>query len=153
MADAIVEIGQITLTSSQVGISFTNIPSIYKDLKLVYVGTVTSTGDITFRFNGDNAANYSRLYMFGNGSTTASGSNAESYLWYGVTGEQSVSTLEIVDYSSTDKHKSMFARGSVNNFGANATVGRWASYSAINSLTINVSAAAGAIVTLYGVLA
>lgn len=153
MPNALVPLASFTLTSNQSSVVFSGIPSNgFRDLRLVSTNVVTGNGDITFRFNGDNGANYSRVYMFGNGSGTSSGYNAESYWWYGLTSDAGAHTLDIFDYSATDRHKTVLARGSIAGNGANATVGRWASTAAITSITINISAGAGATFNLFGVI-
>jgi hypothetical protein len=121
--------------------------------------TTTSTVDaLTLRFNSDTGSNYSTVYITGDGSTATSSSTSTTYLAAGVIGNsQSVSTIDIMDYSATDKHKTVLARGNTPGWGTRNLTGRWASTSAITSILVYTEAgltfSAGTSFYIYGVSA
>ena len=60
--------------SSTTTYTFSSIPNSYTDLILVgSIATVTGSDTVAFRVNGDTTTNYSRTYMYGDGTTAASG--------------------------------------------------------------------------------
>jgi len=113
------------------------------------------------QFNSDTGANYNRVLMKGDGSTASSSSNT------GVTGINANSaasmasgavstTVNVLDYSAIDKHKSVLIRADQAASGVDATAGRWASTSAINSVRVYIFSgnfAAGSSFALYGIVA
>jgi len=161
MADAQVLIGKITLTAAQATVSFTNLPQNYRDLKLVITATnsVGASNGIWMRFNDDAGGNYSYTYMRGSGSaaygTSVTGTTYSSIGWLSNTNPTPVQA-SIMDYTATDKHKMVISRSDEVAGYLFAWVNRWASTSAINSLTLfNESSgnfAIGSTFTLYGVL-
>jgi hypothetical protein len=153
-----------TLGSNAATVTFSSIPATYKDLIVVFNGgwINSSNGESIIRFNGDAGANYSRIYALGDGSSTGSGANAgltEGSWWAMDNSANSNSTLQIMDYSATDKHKTVLSRS--NSFPGLYTLmmaGRWASTSAINQISISTfgaggSVRAGSTISLYGVAA
>lgn len=159
MASALVPLQNITLGSSQASVSFGSIPSTFRDLRLVVNGTIGSTVDaLVLRFNGDTGSNYSFVYATGDGSNATSGGTTTNLLSVGVIGStQSVSTIDIMDYSATDKHKTVLGRGNTPGWGVRMNAARWASTSAITSILVyteaSVNLAAGTTLALYGVKA
>lgn len=140
-------------------ITFSSIPSTYKHLQVRAIGKSvpadTSAGyDMTTYFNGDsNLANYYNHYLYGNGSATGAGANANNAIWGGVVGASpsnvfSTMIMDITDYSSTTKYKTgrmlegfETGTGSTNLIILQSTL--WSSTSAINSLTFNVRSGTG----------
>jgi hypothetical protein len=152
----------VTLGGSDASITFTSIPSTYRDLILVINGNTTGNADYGMRFNGDGGANYSFVYMGGNGSTTATGSNSanqivlDAYFWR--SSERSTLIAQIMDYSATDKHKNVLSRNNVAGGGVDAFASRWANTNAINAVEVftatgGQSFATGTTLSLYGVIA
>jgi hypothetical protein len=165
MADAQVLIGQIVLSAGLTQVSFTNIPtSVYTDL--VLVAKIANSGNSSagrLRFNGDSGANYNGIWMGGQGSSTASGSEANEtggrvigYSTGPTTGWANFS-LTVQGAFSTDKHKTAVSKFSDAGGDVMATVTRWASTSPITSLTIydvlGQTYVAGSTFSLYGVVA
>jgi hypothetical protein len=68
---------------------------------------------------------------------------------------QSVTIIDIMDYSQTDKHKSVIARGNTPGWGTRMIAGRWASTAAITSIVIKTEAgltfSIGDSFSLYGI--
>ena len=67
-----------TLGSAQASVTFSSISGSYTDLVLIInAGTSdASEQDCLIRVNGDTGSNYSATYMYGTGSSAASGRNA-----------------------------------------------------------------------------
>ena len=138
-------LGSTTLTTSSASVTFSSIAGGYKDLVLVAAITSNVTTDIDLRFNGSSASVYSQVIMSGNGSSTFSPSGSNTYLrptYYGgaTAAVGNNVTMQIMDYSATDKHKSILSRTSNANDGVDAAAGRFAVTDAITSIEIfNIS--------------
>ena len=147
----------ITLQAASSEVTFTGIPSTYRDLVLVTSGTFTGAteGYFYLDFNLDTGANYNRVDMYANGSAVSSGvySNLIPITLRNTT---SLNVTHILDYSATDKHKTVLTR---NNTSADVfgLAGRWANTAAINSVRVRAfgaySLSAGTTVSLYGRIA
>ena len=150
-------LANITLGSTASSVTFSSISGSYRDLVLVISGSSSALRGVALSFNGDTAGNYNYVYMSGDGSSTYSGSAAnQTPQNIGVTGTViGIITLNVMDYSQTDKHKTWLSRSNVSNSEVEARAGRWASTSAITSLvaTSSGSFAAGSTFALYGVSA
>lgn len=156
-------IAEITLGSSASSVTFSNITQAYRDL--VLTSTTKNTGNATtifYRLNGDaTTGNYFRVYALGNGSSTSSATSNDNYFSDSVTsaGSQGVSINHFMDYSATDKHKTVIGRHDVPDGGFTYTymdAKRWANTAAITSIYLYPtvgSFAAGSTFSLYGVLA
>lgn len=145
-----------TLGSSASSVTFSSIPGTFRDLVLV-VNTRTTVADtiITGQVNGS-AADLFNVDMIGNGSTATSSTANRIFFGYS-NADWQLAVLQILDYQVTDKHKSMLLRSNSTSAspGVRANAIRWASTSAITSLTI-VSGSqleAGSTFSLYGVSA
>lgn len=163
MASAQVALGTLTLSSGQSSVTFSSIPATYRDLQIVVSFAMSGTGSASrLRFNGDTGANYSGVWMGGQGSSTASGSESNAtgsrVIGYSVgptTGQQTF-TLSVMDYSATDKHKSALSRYSDAGGDVQATATRWASNAAVTSVTIydvlGQSFVTGSVFSIYGIV-
>ena len=150
-----------TLASSASSVTFSSISQDYRDLILVVEGNGTNSVDFNFRLNSDTGSNYAYVRMRGNGSTAASSSNSSStFIGAIVTGadatNRGMAVFQVLDYSATDKHKTALLR--VDNAGLNtaAAAGRWASTSAVTSITaitFTNQFASGMSLYLYGIAA
>jgi hypothetical protein len=147
----------VTLGASAASVTFSSIPATYRDLVLVanYFGTSNSYTSI--RVNGLTTGIYNRVVMY-TPTLSASVANATSM----DSGEVSTSarTFDIyhfMDYSATDKHKSMLFRTNDSNTAVlSAQAGRIATTDAITSILIfpnSGSYAATSTFSLYGVIA
>jgi hypothetical protein len=151
-------IATTTLAASTSEVVFGALPSTYRDLVLVLNTKLTSSaGTIRIRLNGDSGANYSDVVMNGNGSATASNSRTgQTGAFAGSIGTSDTNTIvQIMDYSATNKHKTLLTR---ENEPANlvaARAARYASTSAITSVLVGNDAgqsfASGCTFNLYGV--
>jgi hypothetical protein len=163
-----IPLANLTLSSSAASVTFSSISQAYRDLVIVASAGMTGGGGneiIWARFNSDSGTNYNRVYMAGDGSSAFSGSNANiANGVYAIEAKGSVSgsnvtsssTLSIFDYSVSDKHKSCLSRMDVASAITVAAASRWASTSAITSITLahnSLSIASGSTFALYGIAA
>ena len=149
-------------------ISFNSIPSTYKHLQIRFSIITSAYSDIRLRFNGDTTSTYTRHLLWGRdaGDTGAEGSTATtSALVYSNNIEGTTNTypnvgiIDIHDYASTTKNKTMRSiAGSDNNGLINPrsmiqlASGAWLSTSAVNSVTIlSGTYASGTTISLYGI--
>ena len=142
-------------------VTFSSIPATYRDLILVTTPiSASGTQYPTFRINGDTGSNYSWVVMSGTGSAaqsfTSSGTSANSTQNAGVgTSAGFIGIYQFLDYSATDKHKTILYRSNNPNIGAgtDAFAARWANTAAINSIAFTASAnyAIGSTFYLYGI--
>lgn len=141
-------------------ITFSSIPGTYTDLVLVAVGAMTTnTTDGTILINSDTANNYSRTYMYGDGTSAASGRNAPidaAYGFYWSTG-QCNAIWHFMNYSNTTTYKTILTRNNNPGHSTYAGVGLWRSTSAITRLDIQPVSTTkwdtGTTFTLYGIAA
>lgn len=157
-------LANITLTSSQTTVTFSSISTAYKDLRLVYYGNSDGYyGNAPgMRFNGDSSNAYPTVLMTGDGSSTYS--STSNFSWVNINDASYISptlkmlcTIDIFDYSATDKHKTVLSRANTTQ-GVNANAGRWPSTAAINSISLGIGFSstnfvAGSTFALYGVSA
>lgn len=150
-------IATITLQQASTEVVFSGIPVTYRDLILIIAN---SNGEAQLRFNSDTGGNYNFVRMWGEGgsgqSSTGSG-RTSLYTGDGSTAP-SMSRIQIFDYSTTDKHKTVLSRNdyspSVVNYNAFTVAGRWANSNAINTISITGSTyQIGSTFSLYGRIA
>ena len=157
-------IDSVTLTSSASSVTFSGIPQTYGDLVLTVLAAGSGDMPAGLQFNGATSG-YALVSMAGTGSSTSSFSSSTlGALQAGVfVSSQGVypmlSVFNIMDYTATDKHKTVLARGGQTGgssvFGAEAVAGRYPSTSAITSMTITGLGAGtynvGSTFYLYGI--
>ena len=149
----------VTLGSSASSVTFSNIPATYRDLILVIQGTVPVASNIGLRFNGDSGSNYSYVYAFGSGSSTGTGSGTDTVIYGGAFNNTSISqsTFQIMDYSATDKHKTVLNRTEETNAATYMWADRWANTAAITTIQVRLSSGgnfnSASTFSLYGVIA
>jgi hypothetical protein len=147
-----------TVAIAAASITFGSIPATYRDLILVFDGVVSLGGGevVQVSFNGDTtAANYPVTYADGDGSGRSSGLDTTNRRFALIYPARTNFISHIMDYSTTDKHKTFLNRinGPSNVVAINA--GRWANTAAITSITIATGAnafGATSTVSLYGVI-
>lgn len=159
-----IPLASITLAGSDGEIIFNNIPSYYRDLVLVVNGKNSTTGadSIGLRINSDNGNNYSNARVVGTGSGTSSYADTTSVAYLGVSTNSSnpfVITANIMDYSSTNRHKTILARCSQDNGWVSSHSARWANTAAVTSISVlppqgsSWTFTAGATFSLFGIRA
>lgn len=141
-----------TLAVAAASISFGSIPGNYRDLVLVVRSPSASA--IRFTINGDTTSNYI-LQNFRAESTVSAATATNAFTT--ATDNIGFSTLQIMDYSVTDKHKTILRRrntisGDATDLGAI----RWGSTAAITTLRFDLASGnlpIGTIISLYGIIA
>jgi hypothetical protein len=121
------------LTSTATTITFSSIPATYRDLVLVL--NVPSSDNLVYIKPNGSSSNLSSVRAYNVGSSLYS--NTETSWADPASGTYTrFFTYNLMDYSATDKHKTVLFR---QNFSTNITfmgAGRWASTTAISSLVI-----------------
>lgn len=156
-------IATTTLGSSSASITFSSIPSTYTDLRIIFVGTGSSTSSKRLRFNSDSGANYSSMNLTGDGTSATSGgyTSDTSIRWASLLTDSTtipiLGTIDIFSYTGSTYKTVLFNTSSDQN-GSGYTltgVGIWMSTSAITSITLLYNDAStyntGTIATLYGI--
>lgn len=146
----------VTLSSSAASVTFSSITQDYRDLIVISQPTHDSTGSNFYaRFNGDSGSNYSYVYMRGNGSTASSSNgSSQTEMSFGRADGGAVNINQIMDYSATDKHKTVLERRNDPDDAVWAFAHRWASTSAITSIALTPYSGnfdSGSTFYLYGV--
>lgn len=154
-------LANITLGSSAASVTFSSISQAYRDLVLVSnILGATADANLFLRFNGDTGTNYSFVQMYGSGSSTGTSAATLTQVVSGITAsttQRATATHSLIDYSATDKHKSLLNRSdSAQYVGTFAIATRWANTAAITSIQAFTSSdafAAGSTFALYGIAA
>ena len=150
-----VPLATTTLSGSASSVTFGSIPSGYKDLCIVINGTIDSSQDLKFIFNSDTGSNYSRVAMYGQSSGYGSFADASQTAgnWASVQTVRNTVIANIMDYSATDKHKTVLVRSDNAGDRTRAYAGRWASTSAVTSIQLDPTSAnwnSGTTISLWG---
>ena len=149
----------ITLSSSASSVTFSNISQSFRDLVLVWNGKSTNLDySIRGRLNGDSGSNYADVYMIGNSGGATSGTYAQPYFFAGAPAGYTRTTciINFMDYSATDKQKSIITRGNMDATYTSAIASRWANTAAITSIQLYAAGdawASGTTMSLYGIAA
>lgn len=154
-------LANVTLSSSASSVTFSSIPATYRDLVLVAAPiSASGTQYTTFRINSGTGTDYFSVVMSGFGSSMQSFTFNETS--FRVSQNAGVGAAvgflgiyEFLDYSTTNKHKTVIYRPSNAATAIDYFAGRWAKTDAINSIVFNSSSgyAAGSTFTLYGIAA
>lgn len=153
-----------TLSSTAASITFSNIPTTFTDLVLVFTPIVTAATTFAVRFNSDSGSNYSATILTGDGTTAAStrvSSQSEiriSYVGTSRTTNTSNIIAQIQNYSNATTYKTLLSRDGAASDGTGAIVGLWRNAAPITSITIiplsgGSIITTGSIFTLYGIKA
>jgi hypothetical protein len=161
MSQTRIPIATNILTTSAATVTFSSISGSYTDLILISNLIGSGVGFANMKFNGDTGANYAYIALVGNGSTTFTqqgGSQNELYNFGAYqTYSGSINSLHFFNnYSNTTTKKTVLGRYNAVINESTVTVGLWSSTSAINSITISLSAntfGIGSTFTLYGIKA
>jgi hypothetical protein len=141
-------IANVTAGSAVANVEFTSIPATYSHLQIRGIARgASTTGNVDIQFNGDTATNYSRHYVYGDGSSAASFNAATINFIRVSTVSSSSSTasvfggfvLDILDYSNTNKYKTARSIAGLDNNGSGEIglrSGNWRSNSAITSIKL-----------------
>jgi len=128
-------------------IAFTSIPSTYKHLQIRVSALTAASGKVMVaRFNSDTTASYTWHFLNGQG-TTASAGNATGNTYARFFGQNigtnttnpSVSIIDILDYTNTNKNKTVRALSGSDNNGSGEVAlesSLWIKTNAISAVTI-----------------
>jgi hypothetical protein len=162
-------ISTVTAAGGETSLSFTSIAGTYKSLQMRYIGMDnsggTSAGALKIRLNSDSGANYTEHKLLGTGTSASAGGATgrnELRMDYGVTQSGSTSTfavgiMDLVDYASTTKYKTMRGFGGQDKNGTgfiNLSSGLWLNTAAITTIQVlpeSSAFAAGSTFALYGI--
>ena len=145
-------IDSVTLTSSASSVTFSSISQSFGDLVLSINATSAAADQLYIQFNDDTGANYSAVNVYNTTSNSLAG-RTNANITYGVN-FPSLTTSHIMDYSATDKHKTILSRpGSATTSVVGMNANRWASTSGITKIVITgfASMTAGSTFFLYGI--
>lgn len=152
-----VPLATTTLSGTSSSVTFGSI-SGYKDLSIVANLDNTAQTELYVRLNGDSGGNYNTVRMQSNGSLAASAAtaNATGARLNGngdiMTDFTFVAHIQLLDVSSTSKHKHGVSRTNSSN-GVDACAFRWANTSAVTSVTLypnSGSFEAGSTLSIWG---
>jgi hypothetical protein len=148
-------IASATGTGSSQLVTFNSIPSTYKHLQLRWISKDTYSGiaaalRVEMQFNSDTGTNYARHQLYGDGSAlTALGASSVSTIRFDAAGaygttanEFGVAIVDIIDYASTTKNKTVRgfygANGNTSNtnYAVGLASGVWLNTNAITSITV-----------------
>lgn len=148
------------LNTGTASITFSSLPSTYRDLVLIIkLASGVDGRNTRLQFNSDTGSNYYRVYGQGNGTTLlAATENTTNFRINNSGQDNSIFVTHIFDYVATDKEKPLLVRynqgtGSFPAVGMSA--GRWANTSAITSILLNMNAddfPSGSSFYLYGIV-
>ena len=158
----------VTISTTTNTLTFGSIPAGYRDL--VIQGATRSTRaavteDLLLRLNGDTGSNYTGVFMLGSsgGAQSVTSSTTSFAVASNTTANTGTANVfssfvgQVMDYSATDKHKTILQRnGGGNQDQVWAGAGRWANTGATTSLTLYYAIgniAVGTTFSLYGVIA
>jgi hypothetical protein len=162
-------LASITLQEASASVSFSGIPQNYRDLIVVF-NPINTTNDITLsmRINGDTGSNYNYVVARGRAPSVAESSALASQVSMFIAGwtygQGTINALpiliQLLDYSATDKQKTILDRYQTTRDNGNSEVGmvagRWVSTSPINSISLFPNSStlkAGTTASLYGRIA
>jgi hypothetical protein len=173
-AGAYFPLGEFTLASGQATIDFTNIPQTFTHLQIRLLGRNVRASSVTdfvrMRFNNDSGSNYYQEHaLVGNGSsaTSIASGSGNSVLLNPIAASTAganifaVSVIDILDYTSTNKNKTVrYLMGFDNNGSGEIRIGSglWFNSTIAGVNRITLTPAFGDWVqhssfSLYGVLA
>lgn len=167
-------IQRTTASGGESSITFSGIPSTYKNLQIRILARDTWTtpsgyADLLLQFNSDTGSNYSYHLLRSDGSTISSAGNSSqtyirpeavsSYSGSSNTLTYGAGVIDIVDYGSTSKYKTVRCLGGVSMNASTGgrismTGGQWRSTSAISSIKfspVGDKIAAGTTFAIYGI--
>lgn len=154
-------LANVTVAGYASSITFSSInTSLYRDLVIV-VNATEVNGSFAINFNDNASTIWSMVRASGNGSTASSSTYSASDLLEpnsGLTdaGTNATFLVNIMDYSTTDKHKTVLTRTNIPGNFTNMSAGRFASTSAVTKVALRIVGGSfypGSTAALYGVAA
>lgn len=164
-------IASITASGGETSLTFSSIPSTYQHLQIRGIARASNassgTDALRLRLNSDSSASYTYHAIRGNGaSAIAFGGTAQTYSLNsdcvlqngGLASTYGVSIIDIQDYASTSRNKTLRTFGGVDQNGSGLVElysSLWINTSAINSIALSAGSTwiAGTTFSLYGIKA
>lgn len=150
-----------TLGSAAATVTFSSIPGTYTDLVLIITPQSSSgTASVDIQLNGDTGTNYSLTYLYGTGSSSASGRDSNTAY---AGGGSAVATanifltniVQIQNYSNTTTNKTLLMRTDNTAGNVLTAVSMWRNTAAITSILLKLATGAnfttGSTFSLYGI--
>jgi hypothetical protein len=153
-------IATVTAGSGATVLSFTSIPSTYKHLQIRLSGGNSAGQNYTMTFNSDTGSNYVTHRLSATGTGVSAGITGPSSTSINIAGNAgllpaSPSIIDILDYTSTVKNKTIRAISGWDNNGSgyiDYNSGLWfATPVAITRIDLNQAWATGSTASLYGI--
>jgi len=152
-------LASVTLSTAQTSVTFSNIPQIYTDLVCVVNAGITSgIEDIALTLNGDTATNYSRTFLYGDGTSAVSGrTTSATRIALGSFGSGTINgnnIFSVMNYSNSTTFKTVLSRGNNTSNHTIAYAGLWRNTAAVTSMTFGTTGSTwmvGTTFNLYGV--
>jgi hypothetical protein len=126
-------------------ITFSSIPSTYKHLQIRLFSNAGGN-DTFYQFNGDTGANYTRHFLYGNGTSALAGSSISvdsgSIAYSAPTANTNVfgaAIFDVLDYANTSKNTTTRSITGFNNNGIGLVVqysGLWLNTAAVSSIVM-----------------
>lgn len=156
-------IASSVLSSAAANVTFSGISGSYRDLIIVADAKFTLNEYLVFRLNGvTTTGNYPYVRIAGDGNAASSDTNAASFSYFYVNGSQSTTrttaTIQIMDYSATNKHKPILCRSNTGDlFEVDAWAYRFPTTNAITQIQFledgGANLQAGSSFYIYGIAA
>jgi len=148
----------VTLTTAASSVTFSSIDGGYGDLVIVADWGFGGQGNLDIRLNSD-TSNHSFVTMANTTSGRASAVGADgnyipvSYHAFANPGTYPSAIINFLDYSATDKHKSVLVRSGNRASGIEAISGTYASTSAVTTIRLfsSPNIIIGSTFNLYGI--
>lgn len=144
-----VPLATVTLGSNDSQVLFSSIPSIYRDLIIVFDASTTSGENMTPTINGS-STDFTWIQMQYSKASNAGTNNSIGSVGTG----RNLGILQFFDYSSTDRQKTFYVKTSSNASDARLLWCKWGSTNAINSIGLSIrlgySWTTGSKFSLYG---
>lgn len=132
-------------------ITFSSIPQNYEHLQLRLLSRSEGPDyGIIVKLNSDAGSNYYRHYLYADGSTIVSGGDASAFsgalflyaaLSTSTANVYSINILDVLDYTNTNKYKTMRNLNGLDSNGSgfvSLTSALWNSTTAVNSITLTI---------------
>lgn len=122
---------------------------------VINANTASSGNAGKIEVNADStAANYTSVRIAGTSGGAASNTNADTIRWEVSASTNNAIIVNFMDYSATDKHKTVLVRANANGAGVEASANRWASTNAITSIKVfyGYNFSIGSTFALYGIV-
>jgi hypothetical protein len=154
------QITSVTLAVASSSVTFSSIPQNFRDLVLIQSGTSTNTSinSLQIRMNNDSGSNYPGVVMSADSVSASAATFTDSghIAGFAINVGVVINVVNIMDYSSTDKHKTVLSRhNTATDSRVRAAATRWTNTAAVTSLICRVDTGAswnaGSTFTLYGI--